>query len=250
MNISAVAARNPSPEVHRIRLLIVDDHAILRGGLRKLFEIEDDFLVVGEAGSGEDALAMLSSLQPEIVMLDLNLPGLNGLQITSMIKSTYHNTIQVIMLSAHSDREQVLRALRAGAAAYCPKEIEVGLLLNTIRLVAQGNYVVDGKPYNARAIQDWIAMQLEAMNGSNSTDTGEHYTPLSPREMEILRYVTRGLSNKEIAAELSISHQTVKNHMTSILDKLNVEDRTQAAVYALERGWVRGLGRPIRPDND
>jgi len=243
-------AHNSSTVANKIRLLIVDDHAIMRGGLRKLFELEDDLMVVGEAGSGEQALVLVQSLRPNVVMLDLNLPGLNGLQIATMIKTAHHDTVSVIMLTAHSDREQVLHAMRAGASAYCPKEIEIGLLLDTIRLVAQGYYVIDGKPYSARAIHDWIEMQVEALTGSHMSDSGEHYAPLSPREMEILRHVTHGLSNKEIAAELSISHQTVKNHMTSILDKLNVEDRTQAAVYALQRGWVRGLTRPIRPDDD
>ena len=244
-----IASTSPT-EANKIRLLLVDDHAILRGGLRKLFELEEDLAVVGEAGSGEQALQLVQSLHPNVVMLDLNLPGLNGLQIAGMIKAAHHDTVSVIMLTAHDDREQVLHAMRAGASAYCPKEIEIGMLLETIRLVAHGYYVIDGKPYTARAVHDWIEMQVETLTGSNASDSGDHYAPLSPREMEILRHVTRGLSNKEIAAELSISHQTVKNHMTSILDKLNVEDRTQAAVFALQRGWVRGLMRPIRADDD
>src|SRR5258708_37013629 len=111
--------------------------------------------------------------------------------------------------------------------------------MNVIRQVAQGNYMIAGKVYNERGVQEWLNNRVEALSGPYVVDSSEHFVPLSPREMEILRCVTRGLSNKEIASELGISHQTVKNHTTSILDKLNVEDRTQAAVYPLHRGCVR-----------
>jgi len=123
--------------------------------------------------------------------------------------------------------------------------------MNVIRQVARGNYMIAGKVYNERGVQDWLNSKVEALSGPYMVDNGEHFVPLSPREMQILRCVTRGLSNKEIASELGISHQTVKNHMTSILDKLNVDDRTQAAVYALQRGWVRisDYKRPTENDD-
>ncbi len=222
----------------KIRVLIVDDHPIIRDGLRKLLEMEQDILVIAEAGTGQQALDIARETQPDVVLLDINLPNMNGLQVASQLKAD-HNRTGIVLLTAYDDDEQVLHAMRAGASAYCPKDIEMDRLLEVIRQVARGNYVIGGKVYNERGAHDWLNEQVEAMAGPYVVDNGEHFVPLSPREMEILRCVTRGLSNKEIAQELGISHQTVKNHMTSILDKLNVEDRTQAAVYALQRGWVR-----------
>jgi DNA-binding NarL/FixJ family response regulator len=224
--------------LHKITVLIVDDHPIIREGLRKLLEMEQDIVVIAEAGTGQQALEIVRESQPDIVLLDINLPNMNGLQVASQLKADRNRT-GVVLLTAYDDEEQILHAMRAGASAYCPKDIETDRLLEVIRQVARGNYVIGGKVYNERGAQDWLNEKVEALAGPYVVDNGEHFVPLSPREMEILRCVTRGLSNKEIAQELGISHQTVKNHMTSILDKLNVEDRTQAAVYALQRGWVR-----------
>ena len=233
-----------------INVVIVDDHPLIREGLRKLLGDQPDIAVLAEAGTGHQALEIARDMQPDVVLLDINLPDLNGLQVTSRLKGE-RTHMAVVLLTAYDDAEQVLHAMRAGASAYCPKDIEPDMLLNVIRQVARGNFVIYGKTYNERGIQEWMNSKLEALAGPYVGDSGEHFVPLSPRELEILRCVTRGLSNKEIASELGISHQTVKNHMTSILDKLNVEDRTQAAVYALQRGWVRmaDYRRPAE-DND
>src|SRR5690349_7252460 len=204
----------------KINVMIVDDHPIMREGLRKLLEDEADIVVIAEAGTGQQALDMARDQQPDVVLLDINLPNLNGIQVTSRLKAD-RNRIAVVLLTAYDDEEQVLHAMRAGASAYCPKDIEPGKLMNVIRQVAQGNYMIAGKVYNERGVQEWLNSRVEALSGPYVVDSSEHFVPLSPREMEILRCVTRGLSNKEIASELAISHQTVKNHMTSILDKLN-----------------------------
>jgi DNA-binding NarL/FixJ family response regulator len=147
--------------------------------------------------------------------------------------------VSVIMLTAYHDTEQVLHAMRTGASAYCAKDIDPDDLVDVIRQVASGYYMVEGERMTQREVGDWIQTNVEAIVGPHTLDSEEHIIPLSQRETEILQSVTNGLSNKEIANKLGISQQTVKNHMTSILRKLNVEDRTQAAVTALRRGWVR-----------
>ncbi|MGQ9909810.1 MAG: response regulator [Candidatus Flexifilum sp.] len=226
------------PTVSPIRIAIVDDHQFFREGLRKYIELEDDMLVVAECDNGIDALSVVRAEIPDIVLLDVNLPNLNGLQITRMVKADYPQ-VGIIVLTAYHDSEQVLHTMRSGAAAYCPKDITPERLIEIIREVHAGYYVVGDERMTRETLQSWINALLQAYAGPYTVDPEEHFIPLSPREMEILQFVTHGMSNKEIAHQLSISQQTVKNHMTSILKKLNVQDRTQAAVTALKRGWVR-----------
>ena len=225
-------------DLRTLRLVIVDDHPVFRQGVRNLFEIEEGIEVIGEGSSGEEALELVHQLQPDVVVLDINLPNMNGLQVTSRLKASHLKT-RVVLLTAYDDREQVLHAMRSGASAYCPKDIEPELLVDIVRRVANGLFVVDNRTFDEESLKLWLDAGVEAATGPYMVDPGEHFVPLSPREMEILQYVTQGKSNKEIAQSLGISHQTVKNHMTSILKKLDVRDRTQAAVYALKRGWVR-----------
>ena len=222
----------------KIGVLIVDDHPLFRQGLRDVIRSEPDLLVVGEGAAGDEALGLVRELQPDVVLMDINMPGMNGLQVTRQIKTDRSHTA-VVMLTAYDDVEQVLHAFRAGAAAYCPKDVAPGKLVEVVRQVAQGHYVVGDQLFDRDGIQAWMEKGIGAVTRPYIDDTEEVFSPLSPREMEILQYVTRGLSNKEIAHVLGISHQTVKNHMTAILHKLDVEDRTQAAVYALRHGWVR-----------
>lgn len=230
------------PREHRTSrktsVLIVDDHPLFREGLQQALDFEDDIEVVGQAADGEQALLAVKRLQPAVVLLDINLPSINGLQVARQIKSE-RNSVAIVFLTAYHDSQQVLHAMRAGAAAYCPKDITPDDLVDVIRSVAKGYYVVGGEQVSAQDVQAWISANVEAMNGAYIVDPDEHYIPLSPRELEILQFVTNGMSNKEIANRLGISQQTVKNHMTSILKKLNVQDRTQAAVTALRHGWVR-----------
>ena len=143
------------------------------------------------------------------------------------------------MLTGYDDEEQALHAIRAGSSAYCVKDVDPRLLVDVIRKVVAGYFVIKGEEYDKTSIRGWINKRVEAVTGPYMVDPNEHFVPLSPREMEILRYVTQGKTNKQIAQSLGISHQTVKNHVSSILTKLDVEDRTQAAIYAMRRGWVR-----------
>jgi DNA-binding NarL/FixJ family response regulator len=222
----------------RIRILVIDDHPLFRQGLRDVLRNEPDIEVVGEGADGQEALALTHSLKPDALILDINLPELNGLQVTRQLRAE-RVTCAVVMLTAYDDIEQVLHAFRAGASAYCPKDVHPSKLVEVIRQVVQGHYVLGDQVFDREGLQAWLDRSLEKAGRPYLDDTREAFSPLSPREMEILQYVTRGLSNKEIALSLGISHQTVKNHMTAILHKLDVEDRTQAAVYALRRGWVR-----------
>ena len=233
-----MAEQNQAGALDKITVLIVDDHPFFREGLTKIFALQDDMEVIGEEDDGEKALYLARELQPDVVILDINLPSLNGLQVTRQLKAD-RTGIAVVTLTAYHDQEQVLHAMRAGASAYYPKDVEPSTLVDVVRRVVQGYYIVGDQVFDEAGLRAWLDAGVEAATGPYMVDPGEHFVPLSPREMEILQFVTRGMSNKQIALELGISHQTVKNHMTSILKKLDVEDRTQAAVYALRRGWVR-----------
>ena len=226
------------------RVVIVDDHPVFRQGLRDVLETDPGLAVVGEAASGETAINMAEEVEPDVMLMDINLPDLNGLQVTRRIKSRQPE-IGVIVITGYDDAEQAFHAIRAGASAYCPKDITPESLISTIYAVREGMYVVGERRMNHDEVVKWVEEKIGRIGGRLTTDIEDSFVPLSPREMQILEYVTHGRSNKEIAYALGISHQTVKNHMTAILRKLQVEDRTQAAVYALSRGWVR-LDKPLR----
>ena len=230
--------RDSSRTARNISVLIVDDHPLFRDGLQKALEMEDDLVVVGTCDDGERALISARTLRPDVVLLDINLPGINGLQVSRQLKSERPG-IAVVVLTAYHDSQQVLHAMRAGASAYCVKDITPERLVEIIHDATRGYYIVGNERMDDHALQQWISANVEAIAGGYAADSSDHFVPLSPREMEILQFVTHCMSNKEIATRLRISQQTVKNHMTSILKKLNVQDRTQAAVTALRHVWVR-----------
>jgi DNA-binding NarL/FixJ family response regulator len=223
--------------IERITVLIVDDHPLVLQGLQRVLAQEDDITVVGAARDGEQALVMAQDLIPDVVLLDINLPSMNGMQVARQLKANLPN-VAVIMLTAYHDEDQVFHAVRAGASAYYPKDVTVDTLLGAIRQVNQGLYVIEENVLSKPELAGWITERFEEM-GAFWEGAEDMFMPLSDREMEILHLITRGMSNKQVGRELGISHQTVKNHMTSILRKLAVNDRTQAAVYALRKGWIR-----------
>lgn len=220
-----------------ISVIVVDDHPIFQQGLVDSLSLAEDIDVIGRASNGEDALELIKEHRPNVALLDVNLPGMNGQQVARQIVLEKIPT-RVILVTAYDDLEQILHAMRAGASAYCSKDIDPESLTAIIRLVHEGKFVIGDKTLSPEELEQWLDGQIDGGQRSYS-DPGEPFYPLSAREMEVLLYVTEGMSNKEIAVSLGISHQTVKNHVTSILRKLGVEDRTQAAVYALRRGWVR-----------
>ncbi len=220
-----------------ITILVVDDHPLLRQGVVDSLSLEGDFTIVGQAGNGETALQMIRRLEPTVAVVDINLPGINGQQVARQVVAENLAT-RIVLLTAYDDQMQKTQGMRAGAWAYCTKDIRPELLIEVVRSVAAGNYVVDGVEYDLEGIRIWINIHMEK---SQEVDpyTGDIKEPLSQREMDVLMCLARGLSNKEISSQLGISHQTVKNHVTSVLRKLGVEDRTQATLYALQKGWVR-----------
>jgi len=220
-----------------ITLLIVDDHPLFRQGVADALALEPGFRVIGQAADGKHALELIRDLEPDVAVLDVNLPEMNGQQITHQVTQEKLHT-RILLLTGYDDVEQAIHAAHAGAAAYCTKDIQPHGLVGVIRDVANGKYVISGNVFDRRGLEDWLEKQMEGARRSYS-EPGSPFHPLSDREMEVLSCVVRGMSNKEIASLLGISHQTVKNHVTSILRKFGVEDRTQAVVYALKRGWVK-----------
>lgn len=223
--------------MEKIKIVVVDDHPLFRQGVIDSFSLEPDFEVIGQAESGEKALEIIRHLEPDVAVVDVNLPELNGQQITRQVVLEKLST-KVVLLTAYDDTEQVIHSMRVGASAYSAKDVQPEKLINIIRAVAQGYYFVGDEKMDEKEVDKWVEQRTDSLSRPYS-DPGEPFYPLSSREMEVLECVTRGMSNKEIATFLGISHQTVKNHVTAILRKLSVEDRTQAAVYALRRGWVR-----------
>ena len=216
--------------MNEITLLVADDHPLFRQGVVDTLSFEKDFRIIAQAADGDEAIELIRSLRPKVAILDVNMPGMNGQQVTHLVTSE-HLPTRVVLLTGYDDIEQAIHAILAGAVGYCAKDIKPETLARTVRAVA-------GNIFIRRELDHWIDEQMEGARRSYS-EPGSPFHPLSDREMEVLSCVVRGMSNKEIASLLGISHQTVKNHVTSILRKFGVEDRTQAVVYALKRGWVK-----------
>lgn len=213
----------------RIRVLLADDHDLFRQGVRRLLEGAADVEVIGEARTGEEAVRLVEDLIPDIVLLDITMPGLSGIDAARLIKTASPRT-GLIMLTVHADEEFLFEAIKAGAMGYLLKDASPDELVRSIRLIYGGEGLL--APSMAAKVMREFARTRDAKELAGVLN------PLTPREIEILQHVAEGLANKEIAHKLSISERTVKNHLSNIMEKLHVNSRTQAAVYALRSGLV------------
>jgi DNA-binding NarL/FixJ family response regulator len=216
---------------NRIRLLLVDDHAVLRAGLRALLDREPDMEVVGEAASGPEALRKVEELGPHIVLMDISMPGLEGLETTAEIRQR-HPRVKVLILTMHEDRRYLLQALKAGAAGYVVKRAADVELIGAIRAIQRGEAFLH---------PSMTKLLVEEYREEKVTGPAEGQ-PLSDREGEVLRLIAEGLSYKEMAERLGISVKTVETYRERIKEKLNLHSRGELVRYALERGLLRPGG--------
>jgi len=215
----------------RIRVLIADDHALVREGIIKILSLEDDIEIVGEAGDGREAVHLAREKDVDIALLDVNMPHVGGIEACRSIRQE-NPRVGIIALTIHDQEEYLFEFIRAGAMAYLLKDVSPGQLVETIRGVARG------ESYIPPRLMASVFQEINRMSSRQQpaqTDSGEQ---LTAREIEVLQHVARGDSNRAIAQKLFISEKTVKNHLYRIFQKLNVEDRTQAALYALKNKIV------------
>ena len=213
-----------------IRVLIADDHHVVRRGLLFFLKTQKDIEVVGEAKNGLEAIEQVEKLQPDIVLMDLVMPELDGIQATERIKKQWP-AIHVLMLTSFSDKDHVLPALKAGAAGYQLKDIEPDELVESIRTIMKGEQLIHPDATTSLEKSRLEEEQLPHV---------QH--PLTPREQDVLAELTKGKSNREIASSLFVTEKTVKTHISNIFTKLSVQDRTQAALYAVKHGLTEGSG--------
>jgi NarL family two-component system response regulator LiaR len=211
-----------------ITVLIVDDHEVVRQGVRAFLEARPEFEVVGEASSGEEALRLTEQSIPDVVLMDLIMPGIDGVEATRQLKDISPRS-QIVVLTSYYEDEYVFPALEAGATSYLLKDVDLEELAEAIRKTARGEVSLHPR-IAARIIQELQRARSGAVNP---------FTELTQRELQVLKLVANGLTNSEIAAQLVISEHTARGHVSNILSKLHLADRTQAAVYAWQQGVVR-----------
>ena len=219
-------------------ILVIDDQPLFRLGVRHAIERNAEFEVVGEASNGEEGLQLASSREPSVIILNAEVGGLNGLEVIRTIKHSVPGTA-VIVMTLREDEEKLFYAIKYGASAYLLKSVSLDELLNVTRLVAQGQYLINDSVLSKPVVASRVLKSFRDLADEVDQDVEPLFIPLSVREVEVLDYIAKGNSNKEIARSMGISDQTVKNHITSIMRKLAVNDRTQAVVYALRHGWIK-----------
>jgi DNA-binding NarL/FixJ family response regulator len=219
------------PAAGLIKLVIADDHPIFRDGLRKLLSLEDDFEVVGEAKDGNEVLEIMREKDPDVLLLDLRMPGLDGLSVLQSLKNSGCRS-RIIILTASEDKNEFVQAMKLGCSGIVLKQTATELLYKSIRKVYGGEIWLDS--HTTAAVMRQFAAPSR-MGGAERK--GRERSPLSQREREIVALVAQGFKNKEIAEKIFISEQTVKNHLHNIFDKLGVSDRLELALYAIHKGF-------------
>jgi DNA-binding NarL/FixJ family response regulator len=240
------AMTNNSGQNHIVRVLIVDDQRLMRDGLASLLEMQDAIEVVGTASNGQEALEKAVSLCPDVILMDVRMPVMDGVVATGQVRRSLPSC-RILMLTTFDDDEYVIAALQAGASGYLLKDLPAPDLASAVQAVYKGIYQLDpavaSKVIAALSRPQTLDSAKQSVSSTSSTmsDAG---TPsarpagLTGREVEVLRLIAKGAANREIAEQLVISEGTVKNHISNILSRLSLRDRTQAAIYARENGWL------------
>ena len=217
-----------------IRILIADDHQLLREGIRNFLSLEPDFEIIGEAANGEEAVARAIELRPDVLLLDINMPKANGIEVASRLKESCP-AVRILALTIHDDQNYMMNMIQSGAAGYLLKDVEPSMMVQAVRRVYAGESYVE--PSLTKKLFQGITNREEkkAAPAAPGITEGDR---LSAREIEVLRLIGKGMSNAEIARTLYLSEKTVKNHLTNIFRKIDVTDRTQAVLYAIKHKIV------------
>lgn len=215
--------------MEKIKVLLADDHPAFREGLSRLLSEQDDLMIVGEAADGEEAVELVNKLKPDVAVVDVAMPKLSGLEAAKRIKEVCPDTA-VLIVSAYDDEQYIINAIEAGAAGYLSKSTRVRELTAAIRAVHNDEMIFDSSA--ARKVFNSITVS------KNKPSTDEPSSPLNRRELEVLKLAAKGMSNKEIAQELTISTRTVQSHLVNVFTKINVNSRTEAVLHALREGWI------------
>jgi len=209
----------------KIRVMIADDHPLVRQGIKQILELEDDIVVIGQASNGNEAVKIARECKPDVILMDINMPVANGIQAIKELRQD-QNQFKIIVLTIHQDREYLFKTIQLGAEGYVLKDAEPYVLIDAIRNVYQGQTYIQSN-MTKELVKEFNRVTLKEKENNE-------YNNLTAREIEVLELIAEGMINKEIAKQLYISEKTVKNHVSSIFKKLNVSDRTQAAIYAFK----------------
>lgn len=228
--------------INKIRIMIADDHQLFREGIKRIINLENDMEVISECSDGETVISKYDGVLPDVILMDINMPHMNGVEATKKVKKIYPEA-KIIILSIHDDEGYVLETLRSGASGYLLKDMEAEALTEAIRVVASGQAYIHPQ-VTGKVIEEYRRLSVMEQTSEYSEQpiffdqAVDWRSILTRREIEVLQMLAEGNSNRTIGEKLFISEKTVKNHVSSILQKMNVQDRTQAVIAAIKNGWV------------